>query len=128
LELIEPIILFDFLEETVYNISGGFVAGFQAELELITGQKWTFNLPTRDKLTNTYFDQTGSLLKDERLIPSCLQKLEIVENGDNGFRLKGSIAITGEHFSAVLGHLSILWELQSGIWEVIEAEFTSSSQ
>ncbi|MBT7462654.1 MAG: hypothetical protein HN686_01615, partial [Bacteroidetes bacterium] len=122
LELIEPIILFDFLEETVYSIGGAFVNGFQAEIALSDGSSRMFPLPDKEKLTPTYYDVNGFLNKEEIIIPGCLKELRIIEQNDGHKAIEGIISLRGENYKNTLGYLKLVWELQEGIWEITDTQ------
>ncbi len=121
LELIEPIVLFDFFEETVYNIGGAFLEGFQAEVAMANGHTELFSLDYKDMLVPQYYNVKGNLARNENVIPACLKELKAIKTDSKGIQLQGIISLSGETFREELAQLLVTWELQSGVWEVVES-------
>lgn len=123
LELIEPLLIFDPIDELKMDLDGDFQDNYQA-MVLLDGYPRTY-LPL-DKNTAEYegiYDADGKLLKPVKLSVGALKRLEAKPyESKKGYMFFGYLPITGVSNSDILGYVQAIWDYNTGGWELRSME------
>lgn len=123
MELKEPLLIFDPLDDLFFELEGEFQDDYNA-LIIIDGAERS-NLPLqRDKEDyKGIFDQNGKILKKVHISPGCLEKIEAQPyKSKAGSQINGYLSIYGVSRSDIIGYLIASWDYDSGGWELRSLE------
>jgi hypothetical protein len=123
MELIEPLLIFDPLEDFELSLEGEFQDNFQAMI-LIDGYPRSY-LPL-DKNNTDYqamYNSEGKLLLPTQLFPGCLNKFEAIPyTSKKGYQFIGHLPINGPSNVKPVGFVQVIWDYDIGGWELRSLE------
>ncbi len=123
MELIEPLLIFDPLEDFDLELDGEFQDNYQA-MVLIAGYPRTY-IPL-DKNNPDYqglYDPNGKLIKPVKLSPGCMQRFEAMPyTSKKGQQFLGYLPIYGLSDAKPIGFVQAIWDYNTGGWELRSLE------
>ncbi len=123
MELKEPLLIFDPLDDLFFELEGEFQDDYNA-LIIIDGAERSILPLQKDKEDyKTIFDQKGKLLKEVKVWPGCLERIEAqAYKSKKGSQIIGYLAIHGVSKSDIIGYMQATWDYSSGGWELRSLE------
>ena len=127
MELIEPLLIFDPMEDFYMSLEGEFQDDFQAMI-LIDGYPRSYvPLDKSNPLYDNIFDSNGKLLKPVTLRAGCLEQLEAkAYTSKKGFQFIGYMPIYGLSEEDTIGHIQAIWDYNMGGWELRSLEISKN--
>ncbi len=123
MELIEPLLIFDPLEDFELQLDGEFQDDYQA-MVLIDGYPRTYiQLDKNNPIYKELYDSSGKLLKQVYLTPGCMKQLEAMPyKSKKGHQFTGYLPIHGLSEANVIAYVQAIWDYNTGGWELRSLE------
>ncbi len=123
LELMEPLLIFDPLDDLIFELEGEFQDDFNAMIIIDGAERSHLPLDKNKPEYKSIFNENGKLLKKVQIYPGCLERIEAKKyKSSKGTQITGHVPIHGVSDNDIIGYLLATWDYQSGGWELRSLE------
>lgn len=123
MELIEPLLIFDPIAELDVGLDGDFQDEYMATVLLDGYPRTSLPLDKNDPVYQGLFDENGKLLKPVKISVGSIKTLEAKPyKSKKGYQFIGYMPITGLSESNIIGYVQVIWDYNTGGWELRSLE------
>jgi hypothetical protein len=123
MEMMEPLMIFDPLDDLIFELEGEFQDDFNAMIMIDGAERSHLPLDKNKPEYQSVYGENGKLLKKVKIYPGCLERIEAkAYKSSKGSQITGYLPINGVSDADIIGYLLATWDYVSGGWELRSLE------